>query len=96
MSESAVLGIGKGNATWNYSAPHGSGRKKTRTDARHLSLEEYQKQMRGIWSSVVGKDTLEESPMAYKRARDVLDYIGETVEVTERLKPLYNFKAVDR
>jgi RNA-splicing ligase RtcB len=51
--------------------------------------------MRGIWSSVVCKDTLEESPMAYKKAKDVLDYISGTVEVEQRLKPLYNFKAVD-
>jgi RNA-splicing ligase RtcB len=95
MSEGAVLGRGKGNAAWNYSAPHGSGRKKARTDARSLSLDEYRKEMRGIWSSVICKDTLEESPMAYKKARDVLDYIGETVEVEQRLRPLYNFKAVD-
>ena len=95
MAEGAVLGKGKGNSEWNYSAPHGSGRKKARTDARSLSLDEYRKEMRGIWSSVICKDTLEESPMAYKKARDVLDYIGETVEVEQRLKPLYNFKAVD-
>ena len=96
MSEGAILGRGKGNAAWNYSAPHGAGRKKARTDARSLSLDEYRKEMRGIWSSVICKDTLEESPMAYKKARDVLDYIGETVETEQRLKPLYNFKAVDR
>ncbi|MDR0503553.1 MAG: RtcB family protein [Treponema sp.] len=95
MAEGAVLGKGKGNASWNYSAPHGSGRKKARTDARSLSLDEYRKEMRGIWSSVICKDTLEESPMAYKKPRDVLDYISETVEVEHRLKPLYNFKAVD-
>jgi len=95
MAEGAVLGRGKGNGAWNNSAPHGAGRKKARTDARSLSLDEYRKQMRGIWSSVICKDTLEESPMAYKKARDVLDYIGETVEVEQRLKPLYNFKAVD-
>jgi len=95
MSEGAVLARGKGNPAWNYSAPHGSGRKKARTDARSLSLDEYRRQMKGVWSSVVCKDTLEESPMAYKRAKDVLDYIGETVEVEYRLKPLYNFKAVD-
>ena len=94
MSEGAVLGRGKGNAAWNYSAPHGAGRKKARTDARSFSLDEYRKEMRGIWSSVICKDTLEESPMAYKKARDVLDYIGETVDVEQRLKPLYNFKAV--
>jgi len=95
MSEGAVLGRGKGNDAWNNSAPHGSGRKKARTDARSLSLDEYRKEMRGIWSSVICKDTLEESPMAYKKPRDVLDYINETVEVEQHLKPLYNFKAVD-
>jgi RNA-splicing ligase RtcB len=95
MAEGAVLGVGKGNAAWNYSAPHGSGRKKARTDARGLSLDEYRKEMRGIWSSVICKNTLEESPMAYKKPKDVLDYIGDTVEVTQRLKPVYNFKAVD-
>jgi RNA-splicing ligase RtcB len=94
MSEGAVLAKGKGNPDWNYSAPHGSGRKKTRTDARSLSLDEYRKEMKGVWSSVICKDTLEESPMAYKKARDVLDYIGETAEIEHRLKPLYNFKAV--
>jgi RNA-splicing ligase RtcB len=95
MAEGAVLGRGKGNAGWNCSAPHGAGRKKARTDAKSLSLDEYRKEMRGVWSSVICKDTLEESPMAYKKARDVLDYIGDTVEAEQRLKPLYNFKAVD-
>lgn len=95
MAEGAVLGRGKGAADWNCSAPHGAGRKKARADARSLSLDEYRKEMRGIWSSVICKDTLEESPMAYKKARDVLDYIADTVAVERRLKSLYNFKAVD-
>jgi RNA-splicing ligase RtcB len=95
MAEGAILGRGKGNSDWNNSAPHGSGRKKARTDSRSLSLDEYRKEMRGIWSSVIGKDTLEESPMAYKKPKDVLDYIGDTVEIEQRLRPLYNFKAVD-
>jgi RNA-splicing ligase RtcB len=95
MSEGAVLGKGKGSLAWNFSAPHGSGRKKARTDARSLSLDEYRKEMRGVWSSVICKDTLEESPMAYKKAKDVLDYIGESADIEHRLKPLYNYKAVD-
>ena len=95
MSEGAILAEGKGNAEWNYSAPHGSGRKKARTDARSLSLDEYRKEMRGVWSSVICKDTLEESPMAYKKPKDVLDYIDGTVELKQRLRPLYNFKTVD-
>jgi RNA-splicing ligase RtcB len=95
MSEGAILGIGKGNLDWNYSAPHGSGRKKARTDAKSLSLDEYRKEMKGVWSSCICKDTLEESPMAYKKAKDVLDFIDQTLELEHRLKPLYNYKAVN-
>jgi len=95
MSEGAVLGIGKGNLDWNYSAPHGSGRKKARTDAKSLSLDEYRKEMKGVWTSCICKDTLEESPMAYKKAKDVLDFIDQTLEVEHRLKPLYNYKAIN-
>ncbi|MDR2500433.1 MAG: RtcB family protein [Treponema sp.] len=95
MSEGAVLGRGKGKAAWNYSAPHGAGRKRSRSVARGLSLDAYRKEMRGVWSSVVGKETLEESPMAYKKARDILEYLEETVVVEQRLKPVYNFKALD-
>ena len=94
MAEGAVIATGRGNPEWNNSAPHGAGRKISRSQARAgLSLDEYRKRMRGIWSSCVGKDTLDESPMAYKRTRDVLDYIGDTVDVRSRLLPVYNFKA---
>jgi RNA-splicing ligase RtcB len=92
MSEGAVLGTGKGNTDWNNSAPHGSGRKISRSQARNLSLDEYRKQMKGIWSSSVGEKTLEECPMAYKRSRDILDFIEETIKIDRRLKPVYNFK----
>jgi hypothetical protein len=34
------------------------------------------------------------SPATYKKAWDVLDYIGGTMKAERRLKPLYNFKAV--
>ena len=95
MSEGAILGRGKGNPDWNYSAPHGSGRKKARSDTKNFSLDEYRKEMKNIWSSVICKDTLDESPMAYKKARDVIDYIYDTLEIEHRLKPLYNFKAID-
>ena len=96
MVEGDFLGKGKGNVMWNYSAPHGSGRKRNCTDAQSLNLDEYCKEMKGIWSSVICKDTLEESPLVYKKPKDVLDYICETVEIQKRLKPVYNFKAIDR
>lgn len=93
MADGAVICTGKGDAEWNFSALHGSGRKMSRSRAKELSLDEYRRRMKNIWSSCVGKSTLDESPMAYKRVQDVLEFIGETVEINSRLKPVYNFKS---
>ena len=94
MRDGSVLAVGKGNPEWNYSAPHGAGRVMSRAGARErLSLEEYQKEMEGIYTTSVNEDTLDEAPMAYKSLSDIIDVIGETVEVIEVLKPIYNFKA---
>ena len=40
-------------------------------------------------------ERLDEAPMAYKSADDILDVIGETAEVIEHMKPVYNYKAVE-
>ncbi len=94
MADGAVIGYGRGNEEWNFSAPHGSGRKMSRKKAREsLDLDRFRKSMRGIWSSSIGKDTLDESPMAYKKAGDILKTIEETVEIKNRLLPVYNIKA---
>ena len=86
--------IGKGNPEWNYSAPHGAGRVMSRAEARKsLVLDEYKKVMEGIYTTSVNEDTLDEAPMAYKSLSDIIDVIGESVEVIEVLKPIYNFKA---
>ena len=94
MRDGSILAVGKGNPEWNYSAPHGAGRVMSRTGARaSLSLEEYKKEMEGIYTTSVNEDTLDEAPMAYKSLNDIIDVIQESVEVMEVLKPLYNFKA---
>ena len=94
MRDGSVLAVGKGNPEWNYSAPHGAGRVMSRAGARQrLSLEEYKKEMEGIYTTSVNEDTLDEAPMAYKSLGDIIDVIGESVEVIEVLKPIYNFKA---
>ena len=51
--------------------------------------------MHGIYSSSVGRETLDESPMAYKPMDAILSKIGDTVEITQRITPVYNFKAGD-
>ena len=94
MRDGSVLATGKGNPEWNYSAPHGAGRILSRTAAKStLSMEEFKKEMKGVFSTSVRKDTLDESPMAYKDKRVILDASGESIEIIDVIKPIYNFKA---
>ncbi|MCD7820164.1 MAG: RtcB family protein [Lachnospiraceae bacterium] len=94
MKDGVILGSGKGNPSWNYSAPHGSGRLLKRTDvANHYTVSAYKKTMKGIYSSCIGKDTLDEAPFAYRGIEEIAALIGDTVEIEEVLKPVYNFKA---
>ncbi|SEQ04247.1 RNA-splicing ligase RtcB, repairs tRNA damage [Lachnospiraceae bacterium NE2001] len=94
MRDGSVLAIGKGNPEWNFSAPHGAGRIMSRTVAKNtLSLEEYQEVMKGVYTTSINENTLDEAPMAYKSLDDIIDVIRESVDVVEVLKPIYNFKA---
>lgn len=94
MRDGSILAVGKGNPDWNYSAPHGAGRLLSRTQAKEdLSLDKFIDSMDGIYSTSVHKGTLDESPFAYKPIEDILEFIGETVEVLDIIRPIYNFKA---
>lgn len=96
MRDGSVLARGRGNADWNFSAPHGAGRVLSRTAARErLSLEEYRRQMAeaGIYTTCVVEETLDEAPGAYKAREDIIGPIAESVDIVDELKPIYNFKA---
>lgn len=94
MRDGSVLAIGKGNPEWNYSAPHGAGRIMSRTAAKErLNMDEYRREMAGVYTTSVNEATLDEAPMAYKSLADIIDVIRESVDVIEVLKPIYNFKA---
>lgn len=96
MRDGSLICVGKGNEEWNYSAPHGAGRLMSRRKAfSSLSMEEYREQMQGIYTSCVVPDTLDESPMAYKSMEEIVTQIEPTVEIVERVKPVYNFKAAE-
>ena len=91
--DGVIIGKGKGNHDWNYSAPHGSGRIMNRTEvANQHTLSEYKKEMNGIYSPSINKNTLDEAPFAYRSIDQILPLIQDTVEVTKILKPVYNFK----
>ena len=97
MRDGIILGIGKGNADWNYSAPHGSGRRLKREDVKNqYTVSEFKKEMQGIYSSCVSADTLDEAPFAYRSMTEIAGQIKDTVEITGIWKPVYNFKAGSR
>ena len=96
MRDGSLICSGKGNEDWNCSAPHGAGRLMSRRAAfGALSMEEFQKEMEGIYTTCVLPDTLDESPMAYKSMDEIVAQIGPTAEIIERIRPVYNFKAAD-
>jgi RNA-splicing ligase RtcB len=96
MRDGSLICTGLGNEDWNCSAPHGAGRLCSRKEAfRSLSLDEYRKEMQGIYTTCVSRETLDEAPMAYKTMDDIVAQIGPTARIEQRIKPVYNFKAAD-
>lgn len=94
MRDGVLLCVGKGNVNWNYSAPHGAGRVMSRSKAKEVvTLDEFIESMDGIQTWSVCSSTIDESPQAYKPAASIIDAIGDTVEIIDIIKPLYNYKA---
>lgn len=94
MRDGILLGTGLGNADWNHSAPHGAGRIMMREEVkRHYTVSAYKAEMKGIYSSCIGKDTLDEAPFAYRSVEDITEVIRDTVNIDKRIRPIYNFKA---
>lgn len=93
MRDGSIIATGKGNKDWNYSAPHGAGRIMSRSKAKKtLSMEDYQESMKGIFTTSVSAATLDEAPMTYKPADEIIDAIGDTVDIDFVMKPIYNYK----
>ncbi len=96
MRDGSLICIGKGNAEWNYSAPHGAGRVMSRTKAKKvLNLNEFKETMEGIYTTSVNRSTIDECAFAYKPMDEIIRNIGDTVDIIDRIVPIYNFKAAD-
>ncbi len=95
LTAGLVIGRGKGVKDLNFSAPHGAGRKVSRRKAKELfSVDDFRKAVEkaGVYSSTVGKETLDEAPFAYKNPEEVLEFLPKTVEIETFVKPIYNLK----
>lgn len=94
MRDGIILGTGLGNPDWNCSAPHGAGRIYKRSEvAEHHTVSDFKKAMDGIYSICINKDTLDESPFAYRGVDDIAEVIIDTVKIDKIIKPVYNYKA---
>ena len=94
MRDGSLICVGKGNEDWNYSAPHGAGRLMSRAAAKErFTVDEFRHEMDGIYTTSVGRATLDECPMAYKSMDGIVKNIGPTAEIVKIIKPIYNFKA---
>ena len=61
MRDGCLLCVGKGNEEWNFSAPHGAGRRMSRAETRRsFTLSQYKKEMKGIYTTSVSRETLDE------------------------------------
>lgn len=96
MRDGLLVCKGKGNNDWNNSAPHGAGRLYSRHKAKEkFTIEQFQESMKGIYSTCIKEGTLDEMPFVYKNYEEIIKYIEPTVEIIDRLIPIYNFKAID-
>lgn len=94
MRDGSIIAVGKGNKDWNQSAPHGAGRIMSRIKAKEtFTLDEFEKSMKGIYTTSVSVETIDEAPFVYKPMREIIDNIQDTVEIKKIIKPIYNFKA---
>jgi RNA-splicing ligase RtcB len=97
MRDGSLLCKGLGNRDWLCSAPHGAGRLMSRKQAFDtLNMDDFAKSMSDVYTTSVCQETIDESPMAYKPMQEIVDTIGDTVEILDVIKPIYNFKAKGR
>lgn len=96
MRDGILICEGKSNREWNCSAPHGAGRVLSRSQAKkQLDVDDFKKQMKGIYSTSVGYGTLDEAPGAYKDADVIEKAIEPTAKIFFKIKPIHNMKDKD-
>jgi tRNA-splicing ligase RtcB len=95
MKEGILICKGLGNQDWNQSCAHGCGRIMSRERAAsEITLKDYEKDMEGIYSTSVVRETIDESRFAYKPSELIKQTILKTVEIVEQLRPILNIKAL--
>ena len=95
MRDGVAICEGLSNEDWNWSAPHGSGRRMSRSEAhKTLKMKDYKEEMRGVFSTCICPETIDESPSAYKSTEEITNAIQPSCRILYRLKSKINLKGV--
>ena len=88
-----IIGTGKGSEEWNYSAPHGAGRICSRAESKDLfTVNEFKKEMSGVYSNNINQFGLSEAPMVYKKREYIKESLKDLVNIEDILIPVFNYK----
>ena len=93
QKDGILLCEGKSNPDWNFSGPHGAGRKWSRSKAKEMvTVAQVEESMAGIYTTSICKETLDESVFAYKNSSTIEEAIEPTAIIIDRIKPILNIK----
>ncbi len=94
MGTNSFIVSGLGNKASYTSAPHGAGRRMSRTQAkREFDTESLSRLMEGkAWNADHAKGLLDEHPRSYKDVHQVMEDSADLVEITHELTQVLNFK----
>lgn len=94
MRDGIARCVGKGNADYNWSAPHGAGRLLSRADAKALlDIAGAKREMAeaGVFTTSL-EYAIDEAAGAYKDTEMIKNAIKPTVDVIETMAEIYNIK----
>ncbi|RSZ64322.1 RtcB family protein [Corynebacterium hylobatis] len=92
MGTASYVVAGKGHASAFHSAPHGAGRRLSRTQAKEqFTAADLERRMKGIVYRP-GKEWVDEIPDAYKNIDRVMQDAEPMVEIRHRLRQVLNVK----
>lgn len=93
QKDGIILCEGKSNSDWLNSAPHGAGRKFSRAKAKTMvTVEQVNESMKGIYTTSVCAETLDESVFAYKSSKLIEKLIEPTAIILDKIVPIMNIK----
>lgn len=92
MGTNSYIVSGLENPLSYHSAPHGAGRRFSRTEARkRFTMEDFEKEMKGI-ECRHSKELIDELPGAYKDINEVMENSKDLVKIEFELKQILNVK----